>query len=330
MTALTYIGSAYFELGRIQLGLDAEYSDQTIAYFERAVPSFKELVRRFPNAEDAPLWQYQAGESYFAAQKFLKAIDEYGIVRGLNPQHEKAAESLNAISASYSRLADDAGDDAEMKEKWNAKIFDINEILAKNYPDTPYAAQAFINLGNDYFNQGSVQDIENAERIRLYDLAVEQYRRALDVPGIDQDSKNTASGYLVETQTALASSFYIQTSDNFDKAKRTRGEAQKPALEKVIAEFNDIINAYPDTKYGDLSLAQIGEAYMVLADQDDNYYNDALDWFDKLWKKYETEPPVSPQVNKVLRRAQQQIASITSYMKSQGIPRRTGIGSSGE
>ena len=330
MTALTYIGSAYFELGRIQLGLDAEYSDQTIAYFERAVPSFKELVRRFPSEEDAPLWQYQAGESYFAAQKFLKAIDEYASVRGLNPQHEKAAESLNAISASYSRLAEVAGDDAAAKDKWNAKIFEINEVLAKSYPNTPYAAQAFINLGNDYFNQGSVSDIENAERIRLYDLAVEQYRRALKVPGIDQESKGTASAYLVETETALASSSYIQTSDNFAKAKLTRGDAQKPALEKVIAEFNGIINAYPNTKYGDLSLAQIGEAYMVLADQDDNYYNDALDWFDKLWKKYETEPPVSPQVNKVLRRAQQQIASITSYMKSQGIPRRTGGGSSGE
>ena len=329
-TALTYIGSAYFELGQIQLGLDAETSDQTIAYFEQAVPAFKELVRRFPNEKDAPLWQYQAGESFYATQKFLKAIDEYRKVRGLNQQHEKAADSLNAISACYTRLAEDAGDDTATKDKWNAKIFEINEVLAKNYPNTPYAAQAFINLGNDYFNQGSVADIENAERIRLYDLAVEQYRRALKVPGIDQESKSTASGYLVETETALASSSYIQTSKNFDKAKRTHGDAQKPALEKVIAEFNDIINAYPNTKYGDLSLAQIGEAYMVLADQNDDYYNDALDWFDKLWKKYETEPPVSTQVNQVLRRAQQQIASITSYMKSEGIPRRTGGGSSGE
>ena len=322
-TALTYIGSANFELGRVQLGLDAEYSNQTIAYFEQAVPTFKELVRRFPKEKDAPLWQYQAGESYFAAQKFLQAVDEYGRVRGLNPQHEKAAESLNAITSCYSSLATAAGDDTATKEKWNAKIFEINEILAKNYPSTPYAAQAFINLGNDYFNQGSIADIDNAERIRLYDLAVEQYRRALKVPGIDASSKNTASGYLVETETALASSFYIQSDSNFAKAKVTRGDAQRPAIEKVIAEFNEIINAYPNTKFGDLSHVQIGEAYMILADQDDNYYNDALDWFDKLWRKYESEPPTNTQVTRALKRAQQQIASITSYMKSEGIPRRT-------
>ena len=184
------------------------------------------------------MWQYQAGESYFAAQKFLQAVDEYGRVRGLNPQHEKAVESLNAITSCYSSLATAAGDDTATKEKWNAKIFEINEILAKNYPSTPYAAQAFINLGNDYFNQGSIADIDNAERIRLYDLAVEQYRRALKVPGIDASSKNTASGYLVETETALASSFYIQSDSNFAKAKVTRGDAQRPAIEKVIAEFN--------------------------------------------------------------------------------------------
>ena len=62
---------------------------------------------------------------------------------------------------------------------------------------------------------------------------------------------------------------------------------------------------------------------MILADQDDNYYNDALDWFDKLWRKYESEPPTNTQVTRALKRAQQQIASITSYMKSEGIPRRT-------
>ena len=184
----------------------------------------------------------------------------------------KRHESLNAITSCYSSLATAAGDDTATKEKWNAKIFEINEILAKNYPSTPYAAQAFINLGNDYFNQGSIADIDNAERIRLYDLAVEQYRRALKVPGIDASSKNTASGYLVETETALASSFYIQSDSNFAKAKVTRGDAQRPAIEKVIAEFNEIINAYPNTKFGDLSHVQIGEAYMILADQDDNYY----------------------------------------------------------
>ena len=62
---------------------------------------------------------------------------------------------------------------------------------------------------------------------------------------------------------------------------------------------------------------------MTLADKEDKYYNDALNAYDKLWSKYEREPPVDTQVSQALRLAQNQISSITTYMKEQKIQRST-------
>ena len=66
---------------------------------------------------------------------------------------------------------------------------------------------------------------------------------------------------------------------------------------------------------------------MILADEEDKYWNDALDYFDKLWVKYTDAPPVDAQVAKALRYAQSQVATITSFMESNNIHRRTTGGS---
>jgi len=323
VTVLTYLGSAYFELGRVQLGFDNEqFTDKVTGFFEQAAEVFSDLARRYPKEKDAPLWQYQAGESYYAARKYPKAIAEYEKVRALGPKHESAAESLSAISTCYTFLAEEAKDDAT-KDKWLAKVFDTNKILAQEYPNSPFAAEALINVGNNYYNQGAAAEVKPAERIRLYKLAVENYHSALKVSGINASSKGTAELYLRDTENALAADIYIQASDHLDRAKLTIGSAQKPALESVIAEFRDLIKAYPNTKYADLSYVQMGEAYVTLADKDEKYYNDALNAYDKLWSKYEKEPPVDTQVSQALRLAQNQISSITTYMKEQKIQRST-------
>ena len=160
-TILGYLGPTYFELGRMQLGFDDGLSEKTIEFFEQSGDVFKDLARRFPKAKDAPLWQYQAGESYFAAQQYPKAIEEYGKVRSINPQHAQAAESLAAVSTCYTYLAEDAGGDEAAKEKWLGKVFEVNETLSKDYPTSPFAAEAFLNIGNTYYNQGSATGTEN-------------------------------------------------------------------------------------------------------------------------------------------------------------------------
>ena len=328
-TALTYTGSAYFELGRLQLGIDNGLSEAAVDLFLKAGEAFRDLVKRYPSAKDAPLWQYQAGESYYAAENFETAIAEYGKVRSINPNHESAPESLYAMATCYDAIAKVAekANDLVAQEESYAKLYEINEVLAEKYPNSKYTADALINLGNKFFNEGSAQGIDKSERIRLYTVAIEKYQQAIDNPGIGSGSKGTAKAYLKDTLAALAADVYIQVTENFDKAKRAADDVQKAAIEDVIAEFQDIIKTYAGTKYSDLALVQIGEAYMILADEEDQYWNDALDYFDELWVKYTESPPVDAQVAKALRYAQSQVATITAFMESNNIHRRTTGGS---
>ena len=328
-TVLGYLAPTYYELGRMQLGFDEGFSEKTVSFFDQSATVFMDLARRFPNAAETPFWQYQAGEAYFAGQQHLKAIEEYAKVRNINPQHAQAAESLAAISTCYALLEKNTEDEAE-KEKWLAQVFEINEVLAKNYPTSPFAAEAFLNIGNTYYNQGVFDDTTEEDRIRLYTMAIEQYEKALAVPNINAESKENADLFLRETKGALSADVYIQATANFDRARVAPEDQQREAVENAIAGFQDIIKAYPTTKYADLSLVQIGDAYMILAVENDEYYNDALDSYDALWGKYATVPPSDTQVNKALTYSQGKITEITEYMRAQNIPRRTGGGGGGE
>ncbi len=321
-TALNYLASANFELGRMQVGMDGEMSEKAVSYFDDAADVFRALAKRYPNANDAAYWQYQVGESYYASQQFERAIGEYEKVRGVNSEHKSAAESLYAISTCsqlLSEAAEKAGDE-EAKQRWYDRLFAANEALAAEYPNSVYTADALINIGNKYYNAGSEADLEQTERIRLYQMAIQHYQRAIDTPGISNDSKVTARGYLTDTASALAYYEYDTATAQFDAAKVTQNaDDKKTAIEAVIAEFDKIIAAYPMTKYADLALVQIGEAYMVLADKDDAYYNNALDYFNRLWAKYETTPPVDTKVAQALDYAIRQIQGIQNYMKSENI-----------
>ncbi len=329
-TAMTYIGSAYFELGRLQLGIDNELSQAAVDFFLKAADAFKKLVKRFPSAGDAPLWQYQAGESYFAAENFESAIAEYGKVRSINPKHESAPESLYAMATCYDAIARnaEAANDPVALEQAYSKLYEINEVLADSYPGSKYTADALINLGNRYYNEGASDDVSKEDRIQLYRLAIEKYRQAAATPGISPGSKSTAEGFIKDTLDPLALGVYAQVSDKFLKAKVAEKDIQKAAIDDVISDFKELVKEYPTTRSADLALVQIGEAYMILADEDDQYWNDALDYFDRLWVKYSEAPPVNAQVAKALRYAQSQVAMITSYMESNNIHRRTTGGGS--
>ena len=61
-----------------------------------------------------------------------------------------------------------------------------------------------------------------------------------------------------------------------------------------------------------------------LADSDDAYFNDALDYFNRLWAKYETTPPVDPKVNQALTYAISQVQTIISYMQANNLEIRGG------
>ncbi len=330
-TALNYTAAANFELGRMQVGLDGEMSEKAVSYFIAAGEVFRDMVSRYPSANDAAFWQYHVGESHYAAQQFEKAIEEYEKVRLVNKTHKSAAESLYAISTCAQLLSEAAekSNDEEAKQRWYDRLFEANEVLAAEYPNSQYTADALINIGNKYYNAGSEQDLEQLERIRLYQMAIENYQKAINTPGIGGDSKSTAQGYLNDTANALAFYEYEQATSLLNESKLAKGDEQKPAVEAAIAEYMKIIEAYPGTKYADLGLVQIGEAYMVLADSDDAYFNDALDYFNRLWAKYETTPPVDTKVNQALTYAISQVQTIMSYMQANNLEIRGGAAGGG-
>ena len=325
-TALNYTAASNFELGRMQVGIDGEMSEKAVSYFIAAGDVFRDMVRRYPSANDAAFWQYHVGESYYAAQQFEKAIEEYEKVRTVNKTHKSAAESLYAISTCAQLLTEAAekSGDEEARQRWYDRLFEANEVLAGEYPNSQYTADALINIGNKYYNAGSEQDLEQVEKIRLYQMAIENYQNAINTPGIGAESKSTAQGYLNDTANALAFYEYEHATDLLNESKLAKGDEQKPAVEAAIAEYMKIIEAYPGTKYADLGLVQIGEAYMVLADSDDAYFNDALDYFNRLWAKYETTPPVDTKVNQALTYAISQVQTIISYMQSNNLEIRGG------
>ena len=331
-TALNYLAAANFELGRMQVGMDGEMSEKAVSYFITSGDVFQDMVRRYPSANDAAFWQYHVGESYYAAQQFEKAIEEYEKVRSVNKNHKSAAESLYAISTCAQLLTEAAekSGDEEAEQRWYDRLFEANEVLAAEYPNSQYTADALINIGNKYYNAGAEQGLEQVERIRLYQMAIENYQNAISTPGIGTESKSTAQGYLNDTANALAFYEYEHATDTLNEAKLARGEEQKTAIEASIGEYQKIIEAYPTTKYADLGLVQIGEAYMVLADSDDAHFNDALDYFNRLWAKYETTPPVDIKVNQALTYAISQIQTIQSYMRANNLEiRGTTVGGGG-
>ena len=325
-TSLNYLAAANFELGRMQVGMDGEMSEKAVSYFVAAADVFRDMVRRYPNAKDAAYWQYHVGESYFASQQFENAITEYEKVRQVNKTHASAAESLYAISTCaqlLSEAAEEAGD-ADAQQQWYNRLFAANEALAAEYPDSKYTADALINIGNKYFNAGSEEGIEQAARISFYQQAIDNYQQAINTPGIGAESKSTAQGYLNDTANALAYYEYDVANQMLNEAKLSAGAEQKTQIEATVAAFNKIIEAYPTSKYADLGFVQIGEAYMVLAEDDDVYFNDALEYFNRLWAKYETSKPADAKVNNALSYAQSQVQQILSYMRANDLEIREG------
>ena len=317
-TALTYLASANFDLGRMQVGLDEEMSPQAVAYFDKSVKVFNDLVKRYPNAKDAALWQYQAGEAYYTTEQFGKAIVEYDKVRRVNRSHEKSPESLYAIATCYQFLSETAKDagDAAAEKAYLDKLFETNEILVKEYKESKFAGEAFINIGNKHYNAALDPELEAAEQIELFRQAIENYKRALAAPGLSAESKNTAESFLNETESSLAHNEYTYAHALLGKAQRA---AKKSDIETAIELFKAITKNYSTTKYGDLSYGELGKAYTMLANKEENYFAHALYYFQLLPKKYATIEPTDSQVKDAINYCIGKMNEIQVYMRDKNI-----------
>ncbi len=321
VTALNYLASANFDLGRMQVGLDEEMSPKAVAYFATSAKAFNDLVKRYPSDPDAALWQYQAGEAYYTTEQFEKAIVEYDKVRRINKSHEKAPESLYAIATCYQYLSEEAKDagDAEAEKRYLDKLFETNEILVKEFQNSKFAGEAFINIGNKHYNSALDKELEATEKNRLFRLAIENYDRALASPGLSAESKGTAQSFRSETASYLAFGEYTHAENSLKKAQRS---LKKSDIEAAIELFKAIARDYPTTKYGDLAYGSLGQLYTMLADKEESYFADAHYYFRVLPKKYNEIQPSDPKVRDAIEYCNRKATEILEYMKANDIPER--------
>jgi len=309
--ALNFLGTGYFDLAR--------YSNNDPQMFIKAVGIFKDLVKRFPRVADAARWQYHAGEAHFAMQDYPKALAEYEKVGAINPQHETAADALYAMATCYQYIASEETDPAK-KQELEQKVFDLNEQLANQYPNSQYAADAFINVANNYYNQ-AVLATEREQQMEIYKRTIELYRKAVALPGIKADSKMLAEEFLRETEGALAIELYASGNTMMLQARQMKegSEERKQKITEALAALEGLTNDYPKTASADISYDLIGDAYVEL-----EQWDKALASFKTLIDKYPpNEPPVNSDVSQAWKYAQSRYATIFTYLESVKIHQST-------
>ncbi|MCD6508683.1 tetratricopeptide repeat protein [Candidatus Poribacteria bacterium] len=304
-TAMSYLGTVYFQLARV--------NQLNMALFAKCAQVFSDMVRRWPNEPDAGRWQYQAGEAYFAMKDYQKALQEYRKVVDNYPNNPAAADALYAMAACYQILANQT-DDPNKKKQYTDKVYALNEELVAKYPTSKYAGEAYINVGNKYYNDAIQPDVGVDKRIQLYEKAIEMYRKALQVPNVDPRVKAQAEGFLRDTEEAVAYDIYSKGLDMLDEAKRLKGEAQKKKALEVAKYFENLIQKYPNTTSADIAYIQVGTAYELMED-----WEKALKAYEALRTKYVDKTtgkqiiPDSDSVIKALDYATQRYALVYQY-----------------
>jgi len=310
---LEYIGLASFEAARLKADLDQFAS--TAEYFLR-------FAREFPNSDDAAVPQFQAGEAYFAVgggrsgkannatdpnqqakesslavDAYRKAVSAYRGVVDRFSDSEYAPGALNVIAACHMYLSElvDPSDKQKELESMSAAY----KELAEKYPQSEYAARAFLSIGNDYYNQASQTSVSLEDRARFYGRSLENYRKALKVPGIKTRTRMAVEGYIKETEELFARDIYSIGIALIPLSNANAGmqQARKNAP-KAIPYFREIIEKLPGTSYADLSYIQLGVCYEYLENWEESEKSYA-----GLIKKYTDENgnPTAPFSQNVLQ-----------------------------
>jgi tetratricopeptide (TPR) repeat protein len=310
-TSLTFLASGYFDLAR--------YSNNDPQLFSKASDIFKDMVQRYPAAPDAARWQYQAGESYFAMGDYRKALTEYEKVLPINPKHESAADSLYAMATCYQYIASETTD-LRLRGELEQKVFELNEKLANEYPTSEYAADAYVNVANNYYNQ-AVSITDPVKQKELYKRSIELYKKALALPGIKAESKAIASDFLRETEEAFAIQLYSEGNNLIIQSRQMKegSDERKQKVSEAITILEGLTKSYPKATSADIAYDVIGDAYVEL-----EQFDKALKAFETLITKYPpNQPPVNNDVAQAWKYAQSRYASIATYLQSLDIHEAT-------
>jgi tetratricopeptide (TPR) repeat protein len=312
--ALEYLGFASFEMARLKADLDG---------FARAAEYFLRFAREMPNHNDAAVAQYQAGDAYFAVggghsgnaeeatdpgvtareislatEAYKKSISAYRGLVDKYPNTEYAPEALYAMAASHGYVAEASTDDSAKQQELD-KMSAVYKELAEKYPQSEHAASAFLSVGNDYYNQAAAPDLSAEEKTNLYKLSLENYRRALQVPGIESRTRMQVDAFMRETEELLAIDTYSLGASLVPFGAGL--ETNKANAPKAIPYFKEVIDTLPNTDHADLSYVQLGLCYEYL-----EQWEDAEGAYGNLIQKYTDADgnPIAPFSDNVVQAVQ--------------------------
>ena len=181
--------------------------------------------------------------------------------------------------------------------------------------ENEYTAEEFLKAGNDYYRRASGKKLPAEEQTDLYKKSVENYRKALKLPGIEEKAKAEVELRIRQIEGLLAGDIYkigvaLVPLPQSDEAMRK----VKEKAPEAIKYFNAVTAKFPNTDYADLSYVQLGMCYEYL-----EKWKEAEEAYEGLIQKYTDEKgnpitPFSENVRAALRYARERLAQLPTKL----------------
>lgn len=215
-----------------------------------AVAVRRQFIKQFPDHEKVPQTQYEIAESYYNAERFDLAIQEYNHTIKDHPKSEYAVTAAYNKAWCFYRM----GDSLKMVESF--------ERFVRSFPSSDKAPDAQFSIGDYYYNNKQYEKAKNA-----YRAVVERYPEYARV----QEAKDLVH----ELDQINSYQDYAKAMSLFD-AQNFAGAI--PMLEEVIKK-------YPDADIRYAAEANIASSYSELGNK-----KKALEMFSRIIEKYSGTP----------------------------------------
>jgi outer membrane protein assembly factor BamD len=197
------------------------YADARIA--------LRRIVERHPQSDLAPRARFLIGETFYREAEFEKAVKEFEAFLAFYPRHAIADLVQYRLAMSYY----DQIKPVEQDQALTAKALEAFRVLAREYPDSRYAADALAKIdvcrgrlaqkelfiASYYLNQGN----RAATRQRLEGL-LKEYPRTLVVP---EALFRLAEIEAMEGRTQIAQETYRRLATEFAHIEWGRRASQR-------------------------------------------------------------------------------------------------------
>ncbi|NUN70631.1 MAG: tetratricopeptide repeat protein [Bacteroidetes bacterium] len=238
----TYTGDANIQTAL----LNRAVSLAAIGRIDESVAVRRQFIQQFPQDERVPQTQYDIAESYYNAERFDLAIQEYNHTIKYHPKSEYAVTAAYNKAWCFYRM----GDSLKMVESF--------ERFVKTFPSSDKAPDAQFSIGDYYYNNKEYEKAKNAYRVVVDKYPA--YARVQEAKDLvhELDQINSYQDY--------AKAMTLFDTQNFAGA---------------IPMLEDVIKKYPDADIRYAAEANIASAYSELGNK-----KKALEIFNRIIEKY--------------------------------------------